>query len=302
MEQELFSHIDRELNRVIDDHTSGAQALTVISGRILIDIINRFPDDMTEETAHESIVKMCRRIVREQPSIASLRQMMKGLLHHIEDIVTLSDLKIQSVRFIEQHLDWLRDIKFRIARLAAPLFANKSKILTHSLSTIVFETFREAVKINNSFEVYATESRPFYEGRLLAKQLTEFGIPVTLILDAAASNYVEKSDLVILGADRITQSDVINKIGSLPIVLASQNHNIPCYILAGSDKYLSEDEEPVTLSNGLDSDVWEGAPSGIKMENPFFEKVPVRSVTGIITENGIVPYGQFAQQRGFRLK
>jgi methylthioribose-1-phosphate isomerase len=52
-------------------------------------------------------------------------------------------------------------------------------------------------------------------GVRLAKEVAEAGAGVTVITDAQAAVFVESADLVLVGADTITEGEVINKVGSL---------------------------------------------------------------------------------------
>ncbi|MBN2382301.1 hypothetical protein JXQ70_05405 [bacterium] len=294
MQSEYSENLTRLQELINTDHTTGAQALTIKIGQLLADIMRNLPGDMPLNEAHELILKTCRHIVRVQSALAPLKQMMKLLILQLEEARDLDDMKERALSFIDNHLDSLHEIKKRIVQYTMPLLVNKKRILTHSLSTLVFETLRQAIMSQCTFEVFATESRPVYEGRILSQQLSTFGVPVTFLVDAAAPAYVEQSDIVLLGADRITRSEIINKIGSLAIVLAAYASNKPCYILAGSDKFLAEEVEPVRLDSGSEGEVWADAPAGVHVINPYFERIPFRFVTAIITEQGIIPYGQIA--------
>ncbi|MFC1852180.1 translation initiation factor eIF-2B [candidate division CSSED10-310 bacterium] len=290
--------ITESIETIKSDNTSGAHALTAYSGEILRKIISNLPPDTDSVEIVEIIARVGLQIIKAQPAMAPLRQMIKALLRDLEEPPRALDLRGQAIKFIERYLNWLRDVKYRIAMQAAPLISENTTILTHSLSTLVFETFRAAKAQKKNFVVIATEARPVYEGRLLCRQLSEFNVPVTLVVDAAGPSSVEKADLVFFGADRITQSEFINKIGTLAIVLAAHRSQVPCYVLAGSDKYLAESDEPISLHTGKYMEVWEQAPAGVTVSNPYFERIPLRLITGIISEAGVISYGQFAQQQG----
>lgn len=53
---------------------------------------------------------------------------------------------------------------------------------------------------------------------LMHKQLVEAGIDATLILDAAIGYIMEQVDLVMIGAEGVTESGgIINKVSHIPI-------------------------------------------------------------------------------------
>ena len=70
--------------------------------------------------------------------------------------------------------------------------------------------------------------------RLTAYELKRDGIPVTLITDNMAGYVMSKGlvDKVIVGADRIVQDAVVNKIGTYSVAVLAHEHGIPFYVAA----------------------------------------------------------------------
>lgn len=294
----LPPEFESSLDRLKNDNSSGAHALTIQACELLSGLIADLPVTMPGNDFLELMARVGRQIVKAHPAIAPLRQMILGLLRTLESAVRQEELRVDAGRFFDRYLEWLREIRFRVAGHAALLIGGKKRILTHSFSTLVVEAIRESRLRGGSFEVIVTESRPVYEGRLLSQHLAGLTIPVTLIVDAAAPGYVERCDLVLLGADRLTESEFINKVGSLSIVMVADRLGIPCYVLTGSDKYLPESVEPVSLSGKSSREVWDEVPPGVTVDNSYFERIPLRLVTGIISEMGITSFGQFSERSG----
>lgn len=296
--QSINNLFEIALNQINDDNISGAQALTLKTCETLTSFINELPSDIEGDSFLALIAKFGRRLIKSKPAIAPIRQLIKFLLKECDETIDPSTVRLKAITFIERFSSWLREIKYRISQHASVLIGIRKTILTHSFSTAVVETFRKAKQENKDFSVIVTESRPVFEGRLLSQQLSVLNVPVTIIVDAAASSYIEKTDMVLLGANRLTDVDFTNRIGSLAIVHSAKRAQIPCYVLAGSDKYLSEDEEPVKLTTGVAQEVWKDVPSGIKILNSYYERIPLRLCSGIICEEGIVPFSQYAQKQG----
>ena len=81
----------------------------------------------------------------------------------------------------------------------------------------------------------ACETRPLNQGsRITAWELTEDGIPVTLISDSMSGYVMRKGlvDAVIVGADRIIEDAVFNKIGTYTHSVLAKAHGIPFYVAA----------------------------------------------------------------------
>jgi len=144
---------------------------------------------------------------------------------------------------------------------------NDSTILLHSNSRTIRTLFEEIARRNLSVNVFQTESLPGGEGVLQAEFIRKPGITVLGIKDDDVIDHLSNLDMFLIGADRIEQENVINKVGSLAITKAFYKAGKPVYVLADSRK-ISEDEIPV--KSGL------------------FEKVPLRLVTDIITERGLL--------------
>ncbi len=187
----------------------------------------------------------------------------------------------------------------------APLLPETCTILTHcnagALACSSWGTalgvIRSAVKAKKNVSVLACETRPLLQGsRLTAWELSRDGIPVTVITDSMAAHFMRTGtiDAVIVGADRITQDAVFNKIGTYMHAVCARHHNIPFYVAAplstfdgtrkARDVVIEERgrEEIATIGNRS------FVPPGVPVLNPAFDATPVELVTAIITENGIV--------------
>src|SRR6185436_17269797 len=80
--------------------------------------------------------------------------------------------------------------------------------------------------------VWVDETRPRNQGLLTAWELTEHGVPNTLVADNAGGHLMQRGqvDLVMVGADLVTGSgDVCNKIGTYLKALAAKDCGVPFY-------------------------------------------------------------------------
>jgi len=130
-------------------------------------------------------------------------------------------------------------------------------------------------------EVFADETRPLFQGaRLTAWELVQRGIPVTVLVDAAAGQLLRSGRVAacIVGADRITaRGDVANKIGTYPLAILAHAHGVPFYVAAPSSTF------DLALDDGADIPIEEraaaevlrplgvpAAPEGARAFNPAF--------------------------------
>lgn len=135
-------------------------------------------------------------------------------------------------------LNHFQDAQDKINKNVLNLIKNNDLILTHCHSTNVVKSLVYAKKQNKNFQVYLTETRPLFQGRKTAKDLSKAKIKVTMFIDSALDIALEKSDKVFLGSDAILKNgDVVNKVGSGMISELAYNHKIPVYIIADSWKF-----------------------------------------------------------------
>jgi translation initiation factor 2B subunit (eIF-2B alpha/beta/delta family) len=189
----------------------------------------------------------------------------------------------------------------QINKYVLKLIKPNDKIFTHCHSTNVVNSLIFAKKSWAKFEVYNTETRPLFQGRKTANELRKAGIKVTMFVDSAAAIAIEKqnkkdkinADKVFLGADALLNNGIINKVGSGIIAELANKHKISVYIIADSWKYSSK---KVPVEQRSLNEVWNRAPKDIQIKNPAFEFVPMKYITGIVTELGIMKYGDFVRK------
>ncbi len=170
------------------------------------------------------------------------------------------------------------------------------RVLTHCnagwLATVDFGTalsplyhlFDQGVPLH----VWVDETRPRDQGYLTAWELTQHGVPCSVIADNAGGHYMQHGqvDAVIVGSDRTTRNgDVCNKIGTYLKALAARDNGVPFYVALPSSTIDPE------LASGRDIPIEErdGAEltSRFPANNPAFDVTPARLVTAIITERGV---------------
>jgi len=185
-----------------------------------------------------------------------------------------------------------------VLRVGATLIPDGSTIFVHSYSGTLLGILRQAWEAGKRFGVIGTESRPYGEGRVLAAALVEIGVPYTLITDAATAHTLPRADLALVGVDTfLATGAVVNKMGTLPLALACRHHGKPLYAAGSSFKFsvASQRGETVRLKTrpddaGIAPPELTGDPR-LTVENVFFETVPARFFTALITEYGLQPPG-----------
>ena len=140
--------------------------------------------------------------------------------------------------------------------------------------------------------VWVSETRPRNQGLLTAWELTQHGVPCTIIVDNAAGLLLERGqvDVVIVGTDRTTASgDVTNKIGTYLKALAAREARVPFFVAAPSSSidWRLTDGRAVPIEERAAAEV--SGDAALAIRNPAFDVTPARLVTAIITERGACP-------------
>jgi methylthioribose-1-phosphate isomerase len=192
-----------------------------------------------------------------------------------------------------------------IGEHGASLLKDGDTVLTHCnagrLACVDWGTalgvIRTAVARGKSIKVISCETRPLNQGsRITCWELLEDGIPVTLIADSMAGHVMRagKVDSVIVGADRIVQDTVFNKVGTYSLSVLAKAHGIPFYVAAPLSTFdLSRREGDVVIEERSPDELryWNGsqiAPKDVSVYNPAFDATPMENIAAIITEQGIM--------------
>jgi len=193
----------------------------------------------------------------------------------------------------------------KMGEYGSTLISDGDVVLTHcnagSLATVDYGTALAVIRVarekGKNVSVIATETRPRLQGaRLTAYELQRDGIPVTLITDGMVGYVMQKGlvDKVFVGADRIVRDAVINKIGTFGIAVLAYEHKIPFYVVAPTSTFdlahtaseaVIEERSPDEVTHFANQKI---APDGVRVLNPAFDITPLRFVTAIICETGIL--------------
>ena len=126
---------------------------------------------------------------------------------------------------------------------------------------------------------------------MTAQGAADMGLKVTFIIDACAAHVLQRVDAVLMGADSIEQDgSVINKAGSSLIAMAAGARGVKVYFV-GEIRKICLDRQYVDLEMYGPEEIWEDPPSGVEVQNLYFDRTPPKFITGIVLETGVVePY------------
>ncbi|UCF45133.1 MAG: S-methyl-5-thioribose-1-phosphate isomerase [Candidatus Bathyarchaeota archaeon] len=214
------------------------------------------------------------------------------------------ELKMLVIREAQRIADEDAEANRSIGKNGAELINDGDVILTHcnagELATVEYGTalgvIRAAWKQGKKIKVIATETRPLLQGaRLTAYELKRDGIPVTLITDSMVGYVMYKRlvNKVVVGADRIVQDAVVNKIGTFAVAVLANEHGVPFYVAAPKSTFdLKRKAGDVTIEERKPTEVTHfankpTAAQGTDVLNPAFDITPLKYISAIIHESGI---------------
>jgi methylthioribose-1-phosphate isomerase len=305
----------REVYRVYRDHREVAKAIKqmVIRGAPAIGVAAAMGIALGARTFRagdfsRDMDRLCRTFAATRPTAVNLfwaiqrmrRVVTRNRHRNLETVRML--LEREALAIFEEDVEANR----RLGRYGAELIKDGSTILTHcnagALATAGYGTalgvVRAAVEAGKRVQVFADETRPFFQGaRLTAWELKKEKIPVTLITDGMAGHFMKmgKVDCVIVGTDRTAANgDVANKIGTYMTAVLANRHGIPFYVAAptssidpacpSGDRIPIEERPATEVSHVFDRQI---TPVGVKVANPAFDVTPNELVTAIVTEKGV---------------
>jgi translation initiation factor eIF-2B subunit delta len=229
-----------------------------------------------------------------RPAMASVFNIITVLLDRVTakaGDVTVDSLRRAVVSEVEAAIYDSLGAVTRIAKHGAGQINDGDKIITHSYSSTVVTMLETTFAKRSNIDVIVIRSGTGRSGEALATQLSEGGIPVTFIDDAAMGLYMPIVNKVVVGADRIcVDGSLINGIGTYPLAVMAQRFGLPFYVLCETLKFdlglkggevdLEEKDPAEVAAPGV-------LPPEVKVKNTYFDITSSELIAGVITENGL---------------
>src|SRR6266550_2544645 len=248
-------------------------------------------------------------VERQLKNIAEGKDTTEKIAIALRTARSIADQDAEYCRMIGQHgLELIR-------KIAKQKSGERVNVLTHcNAGWLAFVDYGSATSpiyaAHDSglpVHVWVAETRPRNQGsKLTAWELSEHGVPHTVIADSAAGHLMQRGevDLVIIGTDRTTYTgDVANKSGTYLKALAAKDNNVPFYVALPSSSFDWNirdglNEIPIEERGSEEVSHADGFHGGAHVEvrvtpehspaaNFGFDVTPRKFVTGLITERGV---------------
>jgi translation initiation factor eIF-2B subunit delta len=237
----------------------------------------------------QEILNTGREIIRAEPMMAPLVNLVSNVLWKIEQVETPRELRGAVAAVTNDFKRQLRKQAVHVAEGALNLLDDGGVIVTLSFSTTVQYALAHAQRAGRRFSVICAESRPVCEGRQTAEALASIGVPVTLVVDAAALALIPDASAVLVGADMLTHHGLVNKVGTLAFATMARASGVPFYTLCGSAKFLPGTVQTPAPEPHTPAEVWERPKGNVQIVNTAYDTTPIELLSGIVTERGILP-------------
>lgn len=266
----------------------GAENIAKAASAAILSLVNNSVSKHASDLKSE-ITKAYERLKNARPTEPMMRNCMWYLCHDLSSKNVEDILRNITIRYNEISSHLKSSIE-KIAYMGSLKIKKGMVVYTHCHSSTVVSILKKAKDRGVSFEVHVTETRPKYQGRITAKELYDYGIPVRYYVDSAARMAIKKADIMLIGSDAITSTGkVINKVGSEMFAEIANKFDVPVYACTDSWKF-----DPLTIF-GYDEEIerrdpeefWSGKPIGLKIDSFIFEKIDPELISGIISELGI---------------
>lgn len=244
-------------------------------------------------------------LLREKPTMATIHNARELIVERVRSAAGTGEL--YSVRDMvaaraERFVNVSSGALERLGEVGANHLQDGQTIMMHSFSESVMAIFAAARLLRKRFNVICTESRPLREGRFSASRLSEMGVQVTFVTDAAMAEVVPLADWVVVGADSVGfDGSVANKMGTNLLSILAERFNVPLYVATEILKLqpLTRRGIPILLEQRDGSEVVDSGDFGnsenVIVRNQFFDLTPARRITAIISQQGLYAPGQIAQ-------
>ena len=252
-------------------------------------------DAETSEAFRAEMRQAARHLRETRPTAVSLPNALRYVLQGMEGttVESLRSNTIEAAREFQRELDQAQS---NLGQIGANRLRDGDVIMTHCHSTDALACVRHALDDGKEIHAIVKETRPRNQGHITARQLREWGVPVTLIVDNAARRYLDQADHVLVGADSIAaDGSVINKVGTSGLAVNARERGVPIMVAAQTIKLHPDTMTGHTVEIEM-RDESEVLPleereeiGDLTVENPAFDVTPPRYVDAIVTERGQFP-------------
>jgi translation initiation factor 2B subunit (eIF-2B alpha/beta/delta family) len=231
----LSTPVCRGLERIHNDRTHGA---TFLASRAL-GVVRTAAEDwarLPDPSIPVHLQVLARELRRTQPA-------MGPFVRWSDELLELARVRPET-RVLAGVQRWLRTWELRIRRElpsvvahAVRYFPPRASVLTISSSDAVFSVLAALPPRNRPQQIHVLRSEPGGEGVGQWRRLRARGLRAALVPDAASTEALRGSNLMLMGADSVFRSGAtVHKVGTRELARTARRFHIPVISITGRSK------------------------------------------------------------------
>lgn len=291
----MFDSIDSTASQIKDMRIRGAGKIA----RAGASALEQFATDHKGNSLNEFIKDLDKArliLLDSRPTAVSLWNGVQFCVKDVKGASSIEDAKASIIKNARLFIEASSKAVETISKIGAKRVEDGDTLITHCNSSAALGVIKEAHAQGKDIKVYATESRPWRQGLITVKELSDAGVDVTLIIDSAVRAVMKKVDKAFVGADTVTSNGaLINKVGTSQLALSAQEAKVSFNVCTETYKF-----SPMTLFGDMvtiEEREWKEVvkpgeiPESVKIYNPVFDTTPAKYIDTLITELGIMSPG-----------
>ncbi|RME01151.1 MAG: hypothetical protein D6814_02080 [Calditrichaeota bacterium] len=301
----LPDKIETLFQEIARDNLSGAAQLFYKS----LDLFPALADAIGKSSRQNRklLFEVSNRLLKLQPTMAPFVHLSRYVSRMAEANFRPEVLETAFRAFPHAARRTLQKQRRKIMQIALQNCASFQRILTHSKSSMVEMFLNQWLADSPAREIWMTEGRPVCEGRLFLQLLEKFKNRKVLLVDDARAMAVQSVDAIVIGADRVSEKYITNKIGTYSLALLAREFDKPVFVLAEKIKFLPESFPLESEPQHAPDEVAQGL-ENIQVYNYYFEHVPCELMDHFVTPEGslspadLVPFFEQGEWDIFKLE
>lgn len=270
-----------ELSR---DNRSGAQEIAHRALHLLIDTVGD-SGPAGAITYRNWLVRISRQLMGTQPSMGILFRLVNDMLWATEGATGAAEMRQGALDYLQGYQERQAMALVALAEAASAHLSSYRRVMTYSRSSTVVRALSQLGR--EKLLVYCGEGRPMYEGQTLASELGWAGIQVVMGVDMALFGWLRDVQALLIGADSLGLTGMVNKIGTAALMRAAAEAEVPRIVLATTAKFMPNDFiAGQNLRAGDPEEIMPVPSSNVDVRNVYFDVTPIDLLTTVVTEKG----------------
>jgi translation initiation factor 2B subunit (eIF-2B alpha/beta/delta family) len=241
----------RKIEIIVNDQEQGSTALFQ---QTITALLSMTDNELRKET------KFIAGLLQERFPIMGLFQKLLSMLHRYRDPQTLR-YKLEGIESsLAKNIQLIKDH-------SGTLFPKNAILMTISNSGLVREALMAGNTEHQIRKVFCIRSGPMNEGDLIAKSISENGIPAEVLPDRSYHKKLGETDIIMVGCDLLTDTYFINKRGTGELASKALQSKIPLWIVTDSNRFIKDFKRPLKMTE-------------------YFEMIPFRNDFSVLSDLG----------------